>query len=262
MADTLSYQDDISALWGPEGEGVLGSAPANAADHEQPVPAPADGNGAHPTVVERETHDDIARLAEAIAASHLDAVSQADLAAARTEIEGAFTHQLAVALYELMAATNARFATAEDHINQRVTAAVEAQTDRLAASIDAQQRASAVLEDTMRSQLDAIRERITGPIDGLASFQRDLRHDVGRLSDVVTTQGEESAHRATVDADRFERSETRAGAALSELSGLSETLAALQADMAELRQELAQVREAVVAQHRKPRRVGRRGRTG
>ncbi len=119
--------------------------------------------------------------------------AQSDLEAVRSELEGTFTHQLAVALYELMAASNARFAAAEDSINQRVDEAVERHVTRLAASLDAHHEAATERSRLIWAEMDSLRQRFIGPVEGLAAFQRELRHEVGRLSDLVSDHGQRAA---------------------------------------------------------------------
>ena len=271
MADYGSSPDDISGLWGPEHESVLTPAmPEPTLIEPDPVmPASTNGNGnvsakahangARLTMVEHETHEDVSRLARAIADSHVDVVRSADLQAARAEMEGAFTQQLAVALYELMAATNARFATAEEHINQRVHEAVEVHTSRLAATLDANHRAASEMSERIWAQVDSLRQRFAAPIDGLADFQRELRHEVGRLTDLVTAHSWESAQRSEAEVEQRDRHDERMVKAAGDLVDVAEVLAAMKGDLASLREEVAELRAAVAASGRKSRRWGRSG---
>jgi hypothetical protein len=261
MADYGSPPDDISGLWGPEHEGVLTPAmPSPRTDEPDFVmPASTNGNGngsanghgtgARPTMLERETHEDVARLARAIAESHVDRVRPADLQAARAEVEGAFTQQLAVALYELMAATNARFATAEDHIKQRVNEAVEVHAYRLAATLEANHRATSEMSELMRTQIDGLCQRLVGPVDGLADIQRELRHEVGRLGDMVAAQGQdqgrETAPRTEPEVEQRDGHDERTMKAAEERRNVSGLLAAVRDDLALLRDEVAELRAAV-----------------
>jgi hypothetical protein len=273
MADIGLFSDDISGLWGSEGEDVLTPAPMTRAadDPEPPAPAPAtngngNGNGAangygtNHAVVETQTREDVARLAQAIADSRVDIVRPADLEAARAEMEGAFTQQLAVALYELMAASNARFAAAEEHINQRVDQAVEVHTTRLSAVLDGHHRAAQAMSEEISAEIDALRQRLGGPIDGLDAFRRDLRHEVGRLSDLVMARARESAQDSAVEADRRQRHDDWVVKAAADLGGVSGLLAEMKADLASLREEVAELRASVDLQgtsDRKSRRWGR-----
>lgn len=256
MADHVSYSDDISSLWGSQGEDVLSPAPSpghdgplNGGDAHANGRALANGNGSHLTVVEDETHADVARLAEAIAANHAEVVHRHDLEAVRAELEGAFTHQLAVALYELMAASNARFATAEDHINQRVAEAMEVHTTRLVEALEGQRSATSQVSERIWSELGALRRRLTLPIDGLAGFQRELRHEVGRLSDLLSRHGGDGA------ADAEPVSGGNAG-------DVTQTLAAVREEVSALREELAELRAAVEDGRPRGRRSRRWSRAG
>jgi DNA anti-recombination protein RmuC len=273
MADHVSFSDDISKLWGPDDEGVLTPTPPASVrpEDERPAdPSPTNGNGngsgVRITVVEQDTRDDVARLAHALATNHADVVHRSDLDAARSQMEGAFTHQIAVALYELMAASNARFATAEDKINQRVTEAVEGHTDRLEASLERHHRESRELSEALWAQVDAMRQRMDGPIDGLAAFQRELRHEIGRLSDLVASASAaavraeaESERQGDALAERIGHSEERAAAVAGEVGDVASTLATLRDDVSALREQLAELRQAI--EDGKTRSVRRWGRT-
>lgn len=263
MADYASFSDDISTLWGPEDEGGLTPAPPGSilGDDESPDPPEpivastanghSNGNVARLAVVEKDVHDDVQRLAEALANNHADVVYRSDLDAVRSQLEGAFTHQIAVALYELMAASNARFTTAEDHINQRVTEAVEVHTNRLASSLEDHHLATAELSESIRAELDAMGQRLNGPIDGLIAFQRELRHEVGRLGDLVAP--------ATASGRQVgDEGEYQAG----EAGGLASVLISLRDEVGELRREVAELRANSGRQRRKVRVSGRWARTG
>lgn len=269
MADYVSYPDDISGLWGPEGEGMLTPAMPDAPTKEPDPVLPAStngngsanghGNGPRFSLVDQDTHDDVARLARAIAESRADVVRLADLQAARAEMEGAFTQQLAVALYELMAASNARFATAEDRINERVNQAVEVHTTRLAASVEANHRAASEMAELIWNQIDSLRHRFVGPIDGLAAFQRDLRHEVGRLSDLVAAHSRDWAQRFEAEAGQRDRHDERMAKAADDLGDVPGVLAAMRDDLSSLREEVAELRAAVEQRSQKGRRsFGRR----
>jgi hypothetical protein len=277
MADLVSPDDDISALWGPLDEGALTPPPPPAT-----AAPPANGshngagngshggarNGAHPAIAgagatghRSERDDDIARLAAAIATNRVEAVGRAEVAAVRAELEGAFTHQLAVALYELMTATNDRFAAAEGRLDQRLSEAREAGTNHMAAALESQRQASAELAHTVRSELHALRDQLTQPLEGLATFQRDLRHDLGCMNDAMAVLRAEAAAKATADSARIDRNEDRVAEAVRAGSGASAILAALRKDVQQLRQEVAELRGEVEGRRRRARGSGWRGRS-
>lgn len=252
MADYGSFPDDISALWGPTQEGMLTPAPPPPSNGADPHPADAvvahgngsaNGNGSNgqgggrTTVVEHEIREDVARLAQAIAANHVDVVRRSDLDAVRSD----FTHQFAVALYELMAASNARLASAEDHIGQRVTEALDAHASRLLASLEEHRAAAAEIPAALGTELATLRQRLGGPLDGLVAFQRDLRHEVGQLHDVMRARDAEWAQRGQDEAERLDRVAIAAG----ELGDVPEVLSAIRADLAAVREELAELRGKV-----------------
>ncbi|MFN2504667.1 MAG: hypothetical protein ABR540_10675 [Acidimicrobiales bacterium] len=220
MAEPAQYPIGVAALWGPEGE--TEPSPFVPAAELRPVDAvPANGNGESPPTVEKRTLDDVARLADAIAANHSHVLRKNDLDAMRQELEGAFTQQLAGALYELMGAWNARFATVEDHINQRMSASVEAQTGVLASSIEANFYAVLEIAETVRKDLGTFQDQLAG-VEGLPSFQREIRHEVGRLADLITAPRPEVAER----------------------DQLAATLKLMRSDLAELREEISELRAA------------------
>jgi hypothetical protein len=280
MADHVSFTDDISTLWGPEGEGGLTPAPpAHPAAEDEGPAEPAvtnghgNGNGTRIAVVEQDTREDVARLVHALAGNRSDIVQRSDLDAVRTQLEGAFTHQIAVALYELLAASNARFATAEDHINARVNDAVALHTRQLAASMDKQHRATTELSEFIWAELDLMRQRLNGPLDGLVTFQRELRHEVGRLGDVLAANTveltrevkEESERQAAAGielTERVKRSEEQAEAATSEVGELAGTLDAVRNDVAALREEVSELRRTLDGIARRQRGSRRRRRAG
>lgn len=278
MAESRSFSDDISGLWGTEEGGPLEPA-RNGAPSRDPVADAAPTNGTPAPVVEAHAPEAVAALSRALAAHQVDVVSKAELRAVRAELEGAFTHQLAVALYELLAASNDRFASAEGHIDQRLDAiadrlaeAVESRADRLAATIEALQGVSADEVAAVRSELVAMREQLTpvggqapGPGDALVAFQREIRHEVGRFGDMVAEQGASLARRADADAqwraadrlqlsERLERSETGAVEAADRLGDVSERLTSLQDDVSTLREAITDLRQAVGGRRRKGRR--------
>lgn len=260
MAEHESPSDDISTLWGPEVEGVLTPAPPKPTPSEDPRPVETvvrgnghtNGNATRMTVAEQDTREDIARLVDALAKNHGDVVHRTDLDAARAQLEGAFTHQIAVALYELLAASNARFASAEDHINQRVTEAVEVHTRQLQAVLDKHHRSTTELSEFIWAELDAVRQRMNGPIDGLVSFQRELRHEVGRLGDLVAAQTAEFARKAEDDNERN---------VASGVGDLATNLATVRDDVAALREEIAELRRGLDGMGERQRRSRRWSRT-
>ena len=225
MAEHPKYPIDVRELWGPDGEAELTPAtpfttavPELLPDHGNPT----NGNGDSMAGVTKQTLEDVARLANAITANHSDILRGSDLDTMRKELESAFTQQLAAAMYELMSAWNARLATAEDHISDRVTRSVEAQTGVLVSSIEANYYAVLEIAETVRGQLAAFRSQLTG-IEGLTSFQRDIRHDVARLRDLACTPTPASA----------------------ETGDLVETMKVMRTELAELRQEISELRGAV-----------------
>lgn len=179
MADTPRYSIDMSALWGPDGEGVVGGVPATLnGDDYLADPAP---NGRDREPVDRQRDEDVVQAAEAVAGNHSDLLRRADLDAMRADLERAFTQQIAVALYELLTACNVRFASAEEHINEQLAAAVEAQTRQLAESLEATFYAAVDVGELVRSQLGAVREELARP-------DEDLRQEIGRLTELVEKQ--------------------------------------------------------------------------
>src|SRR5687768_2457226 len=120
MADDINnapFSDDISALWGDQEESALvrsrPETPEKAVDEAEPAPT----NGSQPALVGEPTDEGVARLAQALATHQTDVVSKAELQRTRAEIEGAFTHQLAVALYDLLGASNDRIGRTEQRLD-------------------------------------------------------------------------------------------------------------------------------------------------
>jgi hypothetical protein len=257
MADDTSYTDDISALWGPDSEAGLTPALTNGSGSQPSAPALSSENGhrngidPYEPVDEQDRRNEVARLAEAIATTHVDVVRRNDLDALRSELEGTFTHQLAVALYELMSASNARFTRAENLINQRVDEAVERHTTRLAASLDAHHDAATEMSRLIWGEIDSLRQRFIGPVEGLAAFQRELRHEVGRLSDSVAAHGLESTRQPDAEADGLQR----IAPAAYDMGDLSEGLSAMKKDLSALRSEVAELRSAVESPERQARKT-------
>jgi hypothetical protein len=221
MAEHAQYPIDVVELWGPEGEsGLTPAAPFTPAPDLYPVDTKhTNGNGESTPGVDNQALDEVARLAAALAANHSDVVRMSDLDAMRTDMERAFSQQLAVGLYELVSTWNSRFAAAEDHISERVTRSVDAQAGILRSSIEANHHAVLEIAEMVRSELAAFRGQLTG-VEGLTSFQRDIRHDVARLGDLASMPPAVSA----------------------ETGDLSETMRVMRAELAELRQEIFRLR--------------------
>lgn len=211
MADNAPYPDDISALWGPQPEGVL--TPAPPATREEPAPARRNGNGADAAggngagtrvpAGEAGPRPDVARLAQAIAASHHDVV-------------------------------------------------------RLSAALDAHHRAAGERSEALRTEIDALCRRFLEPVDGLAAFQRELRHQVGQLGDILTAHGQDSVLQAAAR----DRHDATLRTVAERLAALSDAVAAVGADVATLREEVAGLRVAVDGVAANGRRIRWRGRSG
>lgn len=278
MADHASFSDDISALWGVPEEGALEPrrSAATESENDPPDPAPTNAdpaptNGSGTGVAADDPRDPVARLADAIAGHHVDVVRRSELEAVRSELEEAFTHQLAVALYELLAASNERFAAVEDHLDQRLqdvaqrlSTSVGEHAGVLAASIEAHQRTTTELAEAARVELATIRDRFSGPVDAFATFQRDMRHEVGRIVDMVESHAADFDRSSTADAERFAEAhaefserlghnEGRASDVVGEVGNLSARLAAVQNDVAGLHEAIDELRRAVDAPRKKPR---------
>ncbi len=261
MADNESFPEDISGLWGVPEEGALEPPRPNGTVTSGRDPTPAPTNGAHAEVVTDDPRDTVARLADALAGHQVDVVRHSQLSAVRAEMEDAFTQKLAVALYELLSASNDRFASVEDHMAQRlqdmagrVEETVKAQGDRLALSIDVQQGATAELARSVRDELREVSDRFCEPIDALATFEREVRHDVGRVGDLVEAHNADAARRSEELAERAERAE-RAGAALAQrleggetrTAAATESLEKINERMASVQSDLSNVNEAIRA---------------
>jgi len=277
MADDESFTEDISGLWGaPEEDALEPPRPigtvTNGRAHE-----PAPTNGSHAEVAADNPRENVARLAEALAGHQVDVVRHSELVAVRAEMEDAFTQKLAVALYELLSASNERFASVEDHMGRhlqevadRVSESVRAQGDRLALAIDAQQRGTADLARSVRDELREVSDRFNAPLDTLAAFQREMRHEVGRVGDAVEAQGVDAAQRAEVDieraakagADLSERLQTSDTRATESAAKMSERIASLQSDLIEVNEAINALR--VEVKSLQGRSAGRRrwGRSG
>lgn len=160
MAESERYADDITELWGPREETAVEPLVPD------PHPGLSSGNGstngigAHASG--REQPQDLARLVEAIAGRQLPAATRDDLEAMRTELETIFSQQLAVAVYELMASSNERLGTFEDHVNGRLAAVNEAFDGRVAvlqAEVAGLRRAVAVQRRPVLRRRTAVRRR-------------------------------------------------------------------------------------------------------
>ena len=261
MAENAWNPEDFSALWAAQEDTALRPArpePANDAvpdrpDREEGSYPNGGGDRTHLTVVDQEVRDGVARLAQAIAVNQVDVVRKGDLEALRVELEGTFTHQLAVALYEVLAASNDRFTVAEDRMTQRITDAIEAHGVRLVTTMEDRELMSMESDEAIRSEMAAMRIRLNGPMDALAVFQRDVRHEVGRLSDIVAGEGAALARRADADAAEFESARGRFEEAAGELGGVTETLGSVKDDVAALREEIAELRQALASGGRRAR---------
>jgi chromosome segregation ATPase len=260
MADEGPFREDISGLWGAPREGALepprpSGTVTNGRAHE-----PAPTNGAHADVATHDPGDNVARLADAIAGRQVDVVRHSELGTVRAELEDAFTQKLAVVLYELLSTSNERFSSVEDHMDRRLQAvaaelgqAIRAHSDQLAAAIDVNQRATVDLARSVRDELIEISDRFSAPVDTLAAFQREVRHQVGRVGDAVDANGAEAARRADAEAERA----AQASAALSErldgsetratqsLEKISERMSSVQTDLIEVREAITGLQEEI-----------------
>ena len=261
MADDETFAEDISGLWGVPRESALEPPRPNGTVTNGRDPKPAPANGSHAEVAVGDPRDNVARLADALAGHQVDVVRHAELGAMREEMEDAFTQKLAVALYELLAASNERFSSVEDHMDRRLhdvatqlNQSIVAQTDRLAAAIDTQQRLAADIARSARDELSEISDRFSAPLEALAAFERDVRHEVGRVGDLVASHNADAVRRAedSVEAgaslsERLERSELRDAAAMETLEKISERMASVQGDLTEMQQAIGTLREEVSA---------------
>ena len=260
MAENGSYTDDtddISALWGAEDQDALEPPRPNGTVTNGSGPTPVPINGGH--AVADDPSDSVARLAEALAGHQVDVVRRSELGAMRAEMEDTFTQQLAVALFELLSASNDRFASVEEHIDRRLhdmaaelSQSIAAQIDRLASAGDTQHRTGAELASLARAELNEIGDRLRTPLETLAAFQRDMRHEVDRVGDAVVThaaeaakRAEENAEREAAMAERLERSEIRDAAVMESLEKITERMASLQTDLAEAQEAVKAVRAEV-----------------
>ena len=259
MADNESYPDDISGLWGVPQESALEPPRPNGTVTSGRDSKPAMANGSHAEVAVGYPPDNVARLADALAGHQVDVVRHAELGAVRAEMEDAFTQKLAVALYELLSASNERFSSVEDRMDRRLQGvattlnqSIVAQTDRLAAAIDTQQRLAADIARSARDELSEISDRFSAPLEALATFEREVRHEVGRVGDLVAAHNAEAVRRAedTVAAgaslsELLERSELRDAATTETLEKISERMASVQGDLTEMHEAIRTLREEV-----------------
>lgn len=263
MADYEPYADDIAQLFGPREEAAVEPALDLPAADQNPAPSAGNGssngngNGAH-AGGKQQSHD-MATLAEAIASRRHAAASRGDLDAMRSELEGTFAQQLAAGLYELMAASNDRLAAFEEQMNRQLGAVREAvgeQTRQVAGSVDSHRLAVSQEFDALRSQLEAVQGDLAGPVGAGTAFQREMRHEIGRLADLVAEQAGEAARRADVTAASVAEARTELATALEQSAGgaakvsgelgvLSERVNQMQADIAALRQVVADLGETV-----------------
>ena len=261
MADDGTFSEDISGLWGARGESALDPPRPNGAATNGAGPKPAPTNGARADVAAGDPRDNVARLADALAGHQVDVVRRAELGAMRAEMEDAFTQKLAVALYELLSASNDRFSSVEDHMDRRLAdlaaelnQSISAQTDRVAAAIDTHQRMTADIARAARDELSEISARFSAPLDALATFEREVRHEVGRVGDLVSAHNADAARRSEAIAEagaalteRLESSEMREAAAAESLEKISERMASVQGDLAEVQGALRALREEVTS---------------
>ena len=273
MADSESFSEDISALWGDPEEGALEPPRPNGRVTNGHDPSPAPTNGSHAGAPQPgDPRDDVARLAAALAGHQVDVVRRAELGAMRAEMEDAFTQKLAVALYELLSASNERFSSVEDHLDRRLkdvaselSQSIVVQTDRLAAAIDTQQRLAADIARSARDELMEISDRFSGPVDALAAFEREVRHEVGRLGDVVAAHNADAVRRsedaAAAISERLDSSEMRDVAASESLAAIGERLTSVQSDLNGVNQAVQALQEEVGILRKRPGAWLRWGRT-
>jgi chromosome segregation ATPase len=255
VADNESFADDISGLWGVPGESALEPPRPNGTAGNGRGANPLLANGSHAEVAVGDPGDNVARLADALAGHQVDVVRHAELGAVRAEMEDAFTQKLAVALYELLSASNERFSSVEDRMDQRLQDVVTtlnqsmvAHTDRLAAAMDTQQRLAADIARSARDELGEISDRFSAPLEALAAFERDVRHEVGRVGDLVAAHNTDADRRAEAGAalsEQLKSSEMRDAAATETLEKISERMASVQGDLTEMQEAIRTLREEV-----------------
>lgn len=292
MADRDVFSDDISSLWGPALEGELapprmnGTVAAKAAPPTNGVamngtaitnghePSSASTHGSHVEATSDDASEDVARLVDALARRTTDAVRRSELHTLRAEVEDAFTQQLAVALYELLSASRDRFAAVEKHITARldgvatrVYQSIETQGERVAAAIDTRQRDVA----SMRTELEEIGKRFAGQGEAFASFQREIRHEVGRIGDAAAAQKAEVVRQSEIDAERaagsgaalaerLQRSEGRQVAVAQEIENVGDRISFVQREIAALHESVRELVDEVAVLRRRNGARRRRGR--
>lgn len=197
MADNERHADDIAQLWGPREETAVEfeAAPmerdlnSTLASGKGSTNGTGNGDGMH--LLGSEVPD-VARLAEAIASRPLSA-SRADLDALRSELESTFAQQLAVAIYELMTATNERLATVEEYMSGRLDAlgeSVDEQVGGVAGSIEAHHRALRQELEAVRSQHAAGVTTVAGDLTALSDRATVMQDEIAALHEVVAGLGE------------------------------------------------------------------------
>ena len=183
MADNVSFSEDISALWGAPHESALKPPGPNGtvANGWDPKPAPTNGRPADASA--DEPRHNVARLADALAGHQLDIVRHSELDAMRADMEDAFTQKLAVALYEVLSASNERFSSVEDHMVRRLqdVAAEVSRVGELVASPNADgvrqsQDAAALIERLESGDMwdAAVADSLDEMTQAMASVQGDL----------------------------------------------------------------------------------------
>jgi chromosome segregation ATPase len=274
MAESASYSgdtDDISGLWGAEDEDVLEPPRPNGTVTNGFHPAPAPINGSHN--VAGDPSVSVARLAEALAGHQVEVVRRSELSAMRTEMDDRFTQQLAVAIFELLSATNDRFASFEEHIDRHLHDVATELSRSITAQVDTQHRMAAELAGSARDELTEVGDRLGVPLETLAAFQREMRHEVGRVGDALVNHAAEAARRAEENAervaqaeaamaDRLGRSEVTDAAAMESLERITERIASLQTDLAEAQEAMKAVREEISTLRGRPVERRRWGRSG
>ena len=267
MVDNTSYSDDISALWGTKQESVprpsrpddtIGNGwdSTPAPDSSIDVPAAAD-----------EPPDPVARLAEALAGHRVDFVRRDEFGIMRAEIEDAITQRLAVALYELLSATNDRFSSVEARLDRRMQdmaaeliQSMTANTERLALTVDAQQGAIAELARTVRDGLTAMNHRVGELLDNPVAGQLEIYQAAGPVDDLVTDRGEEGARRSENDVERTAEGDAAMSdpTASESFETITERVVSVQKDLAEVHRAIRTLREEMGSLRRRSGALRRR----
>ena len=276
MADSEPFSDDISALWGDTDQDVLEPPRPNGfltSGHE-PDPAPTNGSQVELTVA--EPRDPVAPLAHALAGHPAEVVRRPELGAMRTEMEDAFTQKLAVAIYELLSASNERFSSVEDHMDRRLedvvgelNQCIRSQSDRLAAAIENQQRMTTDIALQTRDELLQMGEGITGPVDTLAAVAWEVVDEVGRVGDLVAAQNAETVRRSEDAAqagaalsERLASSGIQDAAAKGSLEAITERISSVQSDLKNMHEAIRALQEEVSKLSQRPGAWRRWGRSG